>query len=420
MSEADNSKGEGVLRRGWTTGACATAATRAAYTALLTGRFPDPVTITLPKGQQPAFALAREALEDESALAGIVKDAGDDPDVTHGALVLARVRRGAAGSGVAFKAGEGVGRVTKAGLPVAVGEPAINPGPRAMIAAAVAETAAAHGAAGDLEVEISIPGGEALAAKTWNPRLGIEGGLSILGTTGVVVPYSCSAWIHSIHRGIDVARADGLACVAGCTGSTSEKAVQALLGLPDHAMLDMGDFAGGLLKYLRKHPLPRLVIGGGFGKLAKLGAGHLDLHSGRSQVDFDWLAARVREAGGSADQAARVAAANTANEALAIARESRLPLADLIAGKARETALGVLAGETAVEVLVVDRQGAIDDPLAQPWVIDPIHQDVDVLAHRAESEPHDHRTDHSGHERLGPIETALSESDRAEYQHTRE
>ena len=359
MSEADNSKGEGVLRRGWTTGACATAATRAAYTALLTGQFPDPVTITLPKGQQPAFALAREALEGESALAGIVKDAGDDPDVTHGALVLARVRRGPAGSGVAFKAGEGVGRVTKAGLPVAVGEPAINPGPRAMIAATVAETAAAHGEAGDLEVEISIPGGEALAAKTWNPRLGIAGGLSILGTTGVVVPYSCSAWIHSIHRGIDVARADGLETVAGCTGSTSEKAVQALLGLPDHAMLDMGDFAGGLLKYLRKHPLPRLVIGGGFGKLAKLGAGHLDLHSGRSQVDFDWLAARFREAGGTEEQANRVAEANTANEALSIAREHDLPLADLIAGKARETALGVLAGETAVEVLVVDRKGAI-------------------------------------------------------------
>ncbi len=358
MTEVDSPQKDGVLRRGWTTGACATAATRAAYTALLTGQFPDPVTITLPKGQQPAFALAREALEADGAWAGIVKDAGDDPDVTHGALVVARVRRGLPGSGVTFAAGEGVGVVTKAGLPVPVGEPAINPGPRAMIAAAVAETAAAHGDSGDLAVEISIPGGDALAAKTWNPRLGIEGGLSILGTTGVVVPYSCSAWIHSIHRGIDVARADGLETVAGCTGSTSEKAVQTRLGLPDHAMLDMGDFAGGLLKYLRKHPLPRLVIGGGFGKLAKLGAGHLDLHSGRSQVDFDWLAACYREAGGDGAGAAKVAAANTANEALSLARDAGLPLADLIAARARDTALGVLAGETAVEVLVVDRRGA--------------------------------------------------------------
>ena len=129
------------------------------------------------------------------------------------------------------------------------------------------------------------------------PRLGILGGLSILGTTGVVIPYSCSAWIHSIHRGIDVARANGLMHVAGCTGSTSEKAVQALFDLPDFVMLDMGDFAGGLFKYLRRHPLPRLTIGGGFAKISKLAAGHLDLHSGRSQVDLDRLADLLTELG---------------------------------------------------------------------------------------------------------------------------
>ncbi len=130
-------KPEGPLRRGWTTGACATAATRAAATALLTGAFPDPVTIALPRGERPAFALAREELGPEVALAGIVKDAGDDPDVTHGALVVVRLRRGAAGSGVTFKAGEGVGIATLPGLPVAVGEPAINPVPRKLMAEAV-------------------------------------------------------------------------------------------------------------------------------------------------------------------------------------------------------------------------------------------------------------------------------------------
>ncbi len=212
-------KPEGVLRRGWTTGACATAATRAAATALFTGAFPDPVTITLPRGERPAFALAREELGSGYALAGIVKDAGDDPDVTHGALVVATVRRGTPGAGVTFAAGEGVGTVTLPGLPVAVGEPAINPVPRAMMRAAVAEVvaelAAEHGDAGDIAIEISIPGGAELARKTWNPRLGIVGGLSILGTTGVVVPYSCSAWIHSIHSGIDVARATALGHVAG-------------------------------------------------------------------------------------------------------------------------------------------------------------------------------------------------------------
>jgi len=352
-------KPEGPLRRGWTTGACATAATRAAYTALLTGDFPDPVTITLPKGETPAFALAREERGAGYARAGIVKDAGDDPDVTHGALVVATVRKGAPGSGVVFKAGEGVGTVTKAGLPLAVGEPAINPAPRAMMRATVEAVAAAQGDDGAVEIEIAVPGGEALAAKTWNPRLGILGGLSILGTTGVVVPYSCSAWIESIHRGIDVARAAGLIHVAGCTGSTSERAVQQLYGLSDSAMLDMGDFAGGLLKYLRRHPLPRLTIGGGFGKLSKLASGHLDLHSGRSQVDIDGLA-DLLGALGRADLAERARGANTANEVLGMAGEAGLPLADAVAARARATALGILDGaDTEVEVLVTDRDGAI-------------------------------------------------------------
>jgi cobalt-precorrin-5B (C1)-methyltransferase len=263
-------KPEGELRRGWTTGACATAATRAAYTALLTGAFPDPVTITLPKGHTPAFALAYEGRGDGWASAGIVKDAGDDPDVTHGALVIATLRPGAPGSGVVFKAGPGVGTVTKAGLPIPPGEPAINPVPRQLMRDTVAEVAAQHAAPGDVEIEVSVQNGAALAQHTWNPRLGILGGLSILGTTGIVHPFSCAAWIHSIHRGIDVARAEGQDHVAGCTGSTSEKLVAELYHLPEGAFLDMGDFAGGLLKYLRRHPLPRLTIAGGFAKMTKL------------------------------------------------------------------------------------------------------------------------------------------------------
>ncbi|MEO1066556.1 MAG: cobalt-precorrin-5B (C(1))-methyltransferase, partial [Pseudomonadota bacterium] len=276
----DARKPAGNLKRGWTTGACATAATKAALTALFSGTFPDPVTITLPKGETPSFALAREALGSDFAETGIVKDAGDDPDVTHGALVVSRVRALPGGSGIVFKGGEGVGTVTKPGLPLPVGEPAINPVPREMMMAVVHEVCVQFGRTSDVEITISVPGGEALAAKTWNPRLGIVGGLSILGTTGVVHPFSCSAWIHSIHRGIDVARAEGLAHVAGSTGSTSEQVVQAHYGLPDHAMLDMGDFVGGMLKYLRQNPVPKLTIGGGFAKLTKLGQGFLDLHSG--------------------------------------------------------------------------------------------------------------------------------------------
>lgn len=350
----------GGLRHGWTTGACATAATTAAYTALLTGVFPDPVPVLLPRGQRPTFALAREELGEGSASAAVVKDAGDDPDVTHGALVGATVRLGAPGSGVVFVAGPGVGVVTKPGLPLAVGEPAVNPVPRRMIREHVAEVAAAHGGAGDVVVELTVDGGEELARRTWNPRLGILGGLSILGTTGVVVPYSCSAWIDSIRRGIDVARAAGHRHVAGCTGSTSEQVASRLYGLPDDALLDMGDFAGAVLKYLRRHPVPRLTIAGGVGKLSKLADGHLDLHSGRSQVNTALLAQLAVAAGGAADLAERVRGANTALEALRLAEAVGLPLADLIAARARDAALGVLRGAPVeVDVVVIDRAGEI-------------------------------------------------------------
>lgn len=350
----------GPLRRGWTTGACATAATRAALVALWGGEFPDPVEIVLPGGQRPAFALSLQERGPDFARAGVVKDAGDDPDVTHGLVVVATVRAGALGSGVTFRAGGGVGTATLPGLPVGVGEPAINPVPRRMMRETVEDVAGRYSRAPDVEVEVSIPGGEEVAARTWNPRLGIVGGLSVLGTTGVVIPYSCSAWIASIHQGIDLARAAGHEHVAGCTGSTSERAVQRHYGLPDTAMLDMGDFVGGLLKYLRRHPVPRLTIGGGVAKLSKLGMGHLDLHSGRSQVSLDWLAGRLGELGATPAVVERASAANTALQVLELSREAGLPLAADVARAARDAAREVLGpAPVGVDVLVVDRQGAI-------------------------------------------------------------
>lgn len=348
-----------TLRRGWTTGACATAATKSALSALFCGEFIDPVSITLPKGEEPSFPLAHENLEEGFAEAGIIKDAGDDPDVTHGVLITVRVSRAFEGAGVIFKAGEGVGMVTKPGLPIPPGEPAINPIPRKLMLTVVEEVCEYFEKPQDVIIEISVPGGEALAKKTWNPRLGIEGGLSILGTTGIVHPFSCSAWIHSIHRGIDVACAEGLPHVAGCTGSTSEKAVQALYGLPDHAMLDMGDFVGGLLKYLRNHPVPRITIGGGFAKLTKLAQGFLDLHSGRSQVDFEWLSNQAKTAG-YFDVAEGILSANTAKHAREIGLEVGFDLAPIIAKQAHMVALDVLrSAPVDVEIIVVDRDGAI-------------------------------------------------------------
>ncbi|MCC7045153.1 MAG: cobalt-precorrin-5B (C(1))-methyltransferase [Alphaproteobacteria bacterium] len=354
---AESRRPAGELKRGWTTGACATAAARAAYEALVTGRFPDPVTIRLPQGQRPSFALARGTLAGGAATAGVVKDAGDDPDVTHGATVLATLRWGTPGDGITFRAGDGVGTVTRPGLPLAVGEPAINPGPRAMMRAAVADAAEALGGPEDVEITVSIPGGQALAERTMNARLGIVGGLSILGTTGVVIPYSCASWIHAIHRGVDVARAAGIQHLIGATGSTSERAAQAMFRAPEQALIDMGDFVGGLLKYLRKHPVPRLTIAGGFAKLAKLAQGHLDLHSSRSRVDLGELAGRVARLGGDAALVERVRHAAGAGEVLAIARDLDLP--DAVARGAREVVLAALGGGIAVDVLAFDREGTL-------------------------------------------------------------
>lgn len=351
-----------ALRRGWTTGACAAAAARAAYAALLTGAFPDPVAIKLPGGARPRFALAVKELSFELARAGVVKDAGDDPDVTHGALVIAEVAAAPVGAGISFHAGPGVGTVTRPGLPLGVGEPAINSGPRAIIRTALGEVASACGRpSADAVVTLSIPGGEELAAKTLNGRLGIVGGLSILGTAGIVIPYSCAAWLHSIHRGIDVARAAGISHIAAATGSTSEAAVQRLYGLPEIALIDMGDFVGGTLKYLRRHPVPRLTLAGGFGKLAKLAQGHLDLHSDKSRVDIHALALMLGDLGASPAIVAAASRASGAGEVLAAATpEWAAALAQRIAQGAREVALATLAGGIAVDVVVFGRKGELE------------------------------------------------------------
>ena len=335
-----------TLRRGWTTGTCATAATKAALIGLWAGTVPGQVSVILPKGENPEFEVVGGRCSSDQAEAGIIKDAGDDPDVTHGAEVRVTVRP--SNGGVVFRAGAGVGLVTKPGLPIAVGEPAINPVPRKMMEEEVVALAVEYDRTPDVEITVSVIGGAELALKTWNPRLGIEGGLSILGTTGVVRPFSCAAWIASIHRGIDVARASGLPHVAGCTGATSERIVQGIHGLPDHAMLDMGDFAGGLLKYLRRHPVPRLTIGGGIGKMCKLAQGAMDLHSGRSQVDIGTLSSWVGQ---------DLTDCNTALEAYTRVGPS---LAEAVAQRALNQVKITLQGaDIKVDMIVIDRAGTI-------------------------------------------------------------
>ncbi|CCQ75568.1 cobalt-precorrin-5B (C(1))-methyltransferase [Magnetospira sp. QH-2] len=333
------------LRKGWTTGACATAAATAAYGALMGGGFPDPVTIHLPRGLTPCFPLHRTHLDRFSARASVIKDAGDDPDVTHGAEIVAHVAKSDQ-SGITFRAGEGVGTITRPGLRLAVGEPAINPAPRRMIGDNIARLAAEWRMEPAVTITLSIPGGADLATRTLNGRLGIVGGLSILGTTGVVVPYSADSWIHSLHRGVDVALACGHDRLIAATGRASEAAARVRLNLPDEAVLDMGGFAGALFKYLRHRPVPFLCIAGGFAKMVKLAQGNLNLHSSASRVDMAALAALAGDS--------RLADANTAAEIL----DRKGPaLADQIARQALCVARAHLKPETRVEILIVDREG---------------------------------------------------------------
>jgi cobalt-precorrin-5B (C1)-methyltransferase len=206
---------------------------------------------------------------------------------------------------------------------------------------------------------VSVRDGTTLAERTWNGRLGIVGGLSILGTTGIVVPYSCAAWIATIQQGVDVARALRLDHVVGSTGDTSERAAMARLGLPVEAYLDMGDFVGGLLKYLRRNPVARLTIAGGFGKLTKLAQGAMDLHSHRSRLDHEALARLIGQLGGDAKLQQRARTAGSANEVLALAQAEGVALADAVARQGQAAAQAMVGDGVRVDVLVIDRDGRV-------------------------------------------------------------
>jgi cobalt-precorrin-5B (C1)-methyltransferase len=346
------------LRSGLTTGSCATATSLAAARLLLAGETNDAIDITLPKGKSVQMRLEFCRLIADGAEAGTLKDAGDDPDVTHGALVSAQVRL-IHEPDVRFVAGEGVGTVTRPGLVLGVGEPAINPVPRRMMAEHLTQLAREVGYGGGFEVTVCVENGSELALKTMNPRLGILGGLSILGTSGIVRPFSCAAYIASIHQGIDVARTNGYQHIAACTGNASEDTMRRVYQIPDIALIEMGDFVGAVLKHLRKTPVERLSVCGGFGKISKLAAGHMDLHSRHSSIDLDQLARWAADVGADAELQQRICEANTSQQALVMASAVGIALGDAVCQHALNFARSVVPAQVQVEVFAIDRQGGI-------------------------------------------------------------
>jgi cobalt-precorrin-5B (C1)-methyltransferase len=356
MAEAER-----TLREGFTTGTTAAAAAATAVRVLLGAECPDRPDVPLPPGGRLAVPVARcgpadppdaadlsapatgatgasgvdstDAAADSPedvlfppdapwAAAEVVKDGGDDPDATHGAVIRARVRLapGGPGGGVVVRGGAGVGRATLPGLPVAVGRPAINPAPLAQIVAAVREVFAAHGFRGAAEVVVEVDDGAAIARKTMNPRLGIVGGISILGTRGTVKPFSHEAWRATVRQGLDVALAAGCRGVGLSTGRRSERLLMDRRpAWPETAFAQMADFFAFSLSEAAARGFGEIAVSCFFGKLVKMAQGCEYTHAHAADIDFAALAAHFAAAGACGAAVAEVAGANTARQALQIA-----------------------------------------------------------------------------------------------------
>jgi len=348
-------KGES-LRTGWTTGTCAAAAAKAAMKALVSGEPQTRVDVKLPgKGaeRRVEFEVERCDLGGAWAEVVVVKDAGDDPDVTDGAHLTVRVSwRGE--PGLELDRGDGVGEVTRPGLGLPVGGPAINAVPRRMISYSVEEVLDPDERG--VRVEISVPGGEKMAEKTTNARLGIVGGISILGTTGIVRPFSTAAWAASVVQAVNVMGAQGHKTFVLSTGGLTEKGAMRLLpDLEEVNFVEVGDFTGQALKRAVENKLERCFFVGMAGKISKLAAGVMMTHWTRSKVDNDLLAEITAKAGGSPTLIAEVENANTARHAYELWRSADLTdAADLLCRQAAENLIEYTEGKLEVHVVLVD------------------------------------------------------------------
>ena len=324
------------LRHGFTTGACAAAAALGAARLLREQVSVAGVALPLPAGFTAVLPLAGQQFSEQKACCYVVKDAGDDPDVTHGVEIHALIERCVrppAGEDIILQAGSGVGRVTKPGLPVAVGEAAINPVPRRMILQAVRSVFAQLPPGQALRVTISVPDGAARAEKTLNERLGIIGGLSILGTSGVVKPVSHKAWTDTLDVAVDVALACGCPAVVLCTGRTSEACARSALELPEEAFITMGDHVAYALRACHRKGAPEVVVALQFAKLVKIAAGHGQTHVRSSRLELSELARWARDAGLDGPLTKKIECANTAREVF-VELPGDHALLPLVAGRA--------------------------------------------------------------------------------------
>ncbi|GAC1555050.1 MAG: cobalt-precorrin-5B (C(1))-methyltransferase [Herpetosiphon sp.] len=347
-------------RTGWTTGTCATAAATAATLALLGAGPIETVTVSLPNGNTATFTPGEWQTDDHSAYCCVVKDAGDDPDVTHGALICARVSWSAT-PGLHLEGGHGVGRVTLPGLGLPVGGPAINPVPRSQISTNVQAAGGNLVNTRGLDVVIEVPRGPELARQTLNPRLGIIGGISILGTSGVVKPYSTAAWRASVVQAVEMAAANHVERIVLTTGSRTEKyAMRIFPELPTVAFAELSVFTGAGLDAARRSGVRQVVFASMIGKLAKTAQGHLTTHVAGNAVDLNFLATVAADHGAPPELVAEIRAANTARHVLELcqAHKCMAPLQGLCE-LAVEQCARYTAGTLDLEVILVDFDGTV-------------------------------------------------------------
>lgn len=376
----------GGTRTGFTTGTCATAAATAATRALISGQPVAQVTVSLPNGTEASFSPVEWQLGDGEAYCCVVKDGGDDPDVTHGALVCARVRWSEA-AGVQLDGGDGVGRVTLPGLGLPVGGPAINPVPRAQICANVEQAAAELGVEHGLLVVIEVPEGPELARRTLNPKLGILGGISILGTSGIVKPYSTAAWRASVIQAVEMAASQHLHQIVLTTGSRTEKhAMQIFPHLPEIAFAELSVFTGAGLDAALRFGVRSVVFVTMIGKLAKTAQGHLTTHVAGNEVDLDFLADIAAECGAAPAVVAEIRGANTARHFFEICQAHQLhaPLQRLV-DRALDQCVRFIGAAMDMEVILIDFDGAVVARAAQPRSAEPPRSSARPLIERLAS-----------------------------------
>lgn len=344
------------LRYGYTTGACAAAAVKGAAQMLRDQTLVEEVQLTLPCGKGARFRIHGGVLRDNTASCYVVKDAGDDPDVTNGAEIHVTAKADLfTRNRIVIKGGVGIGKVTKPGLAVPVGEWAINPVPRSMIMEVIKEVFALRCIPATLTFTISIPNGEELAKKTLNERLGIVGGLSILGTTGIVKPISVRAWTDTVDAAIDVALACGSRLVVLSTGRTSELVAQQQLKLTEESFIMMGDHFGYSLKSCAKKGVPEVVVAGQFAKLVKIACGHEQTHVTSSELDLATLASWMKADPRTAHLERLAHGANTARHVLE-ASGNDPALIELVCGKVGKVC-AELAPWVKARVLLAGYQG---------------------------------------------------------------